>query len=148
MAKRRRYQGESRVRKFPGSGSTTRRVVPFLSSVLTRSWEIPHKRYYWGNLYSTPIRWGGSFATPRPLSLKKIEYLQNIQSTYRAALHDRTLKLGQWPSHTKPQSLVCGRRQIRKEVLFANRIAGRNQRNSPGRGGTYKRTEESKTSCT
>lgn len=46
------------------------------------------------------------------------------------------------------RAFLCGKRQIRKEVLFANRIAGRNQRNSPGRGGTYKRTEESKTSCT
>lgn len=44
------------------------------------------------------------------------------------------------------RSFLCGRRQIRKEVLFANRIAGRSGR-SPGKDGTYRRNEGSKITC-
>lgn len=41
----------------------------------------------------------------------------------------------------------CVRRRTRREVLFAKRVAGRNTRRSPGRGGTYHRSQESSWSC-
>lgn len=41
--------------------------------------------------------------------------------------------------------LFCQQRKVRKEVLFAKRVAGR--RRSPGRGGTYRRRAESQWRC-
>lgn len=40
---------------------------------------------------------------------------------------------------------ACARRHIRKQVLFAIRIAG--YKRSPGQGGHYRRTENSLTTC-
>jgi len=40
----------------------------------------------------------------------------------------------------------CSRREARREVLFAQRVAGRKGR-SPGRGGRYRRTAESYYRC-
>lgn len=42
---------------------------------------------------------------------------------------------------------VCARRARRREHLFRIQIAGRNRRRSPGRGGTYRRTLDSLTTC-
>lgn len=42
--------------------------------------------------------------------------------------------------------LTCARRSVRRSVLFARDIAGRRAR-SPGRGGTYRRTERSNYTC-
>lgn len=41
--------------------------------------------------------------------------------------------------------LFCQQRQVRKEVLFAKRVAG--LKRSPGRGGTYRRRQESRWGC-
>lgn len=41
----------------------------------------------------------------------------------------------------------CGSRLMRRGVLFANRIAGKNMRRSPGRGGGYKRNQMSEFGC-
>lgn len=43
--------------------------------------------------------------------------------------------------------IQCIGRKVRRNVLFANKIAGRNRRRSPGTGGTYRRTEQSKVGC-
>lgn len=40
---------------------------------------------------------------------------------------------------------VCRKRAVRQQVLFAKDVAGR--RRSPGRGGTYRRTERSNETC-
>lgn len=42
---------------------------------------------------------------------------------------------------------LCQRRSSRREQLFAMGIAGSGQRRSPGQGGSYKRTPNSKISC-
>lgn len=42
---------------------------------------------------------------------------------------------------------VCLRRARRREMLFKMRVAGKNLRKSPGKGGTYRRTEESEYTC-
>lgn len=41
----------------------------------------------------------------------------------------------------------CRSRLTRRGVLFANRIAGKNMRRSPGRGGGYKRNQLSEFGC-
>lgn len=41
----------------------------------------------------------------------------------------------------------CRSRLMRRGVLFANRIAGKNMRRSPGRGGGYKRNQLSEFGC-
>lgn len=43
------------------------------------------------------------------------------------------------------RTLVCQQRGVRKEVLFARRVAG--FRRSPGRGGGYRRRQESQYGC-
>lgn len=47
----------------------------------------------------------------------------------------------------KEQKTPCRSRKDRRRVMFAFHIAGKGLRNSPGKGGTYKRTELSKYSC-
>lgn len=47
---------------------------------------------------------------------------------------------------SQSRKTVCESRYQRQQVLFAKQIAGHKGR-SPGAGGTYKRTEESKVSC-
>lgn len=42
---------------------------------------------------------------------------------------------------------VCQARGLRRRILFGSRVAGRNIRRSPGRGGTYRRTADSSTTC-
>lgn len=42
---------------------------------------------------------------------------------------------------------VCQARSLRRRILFGSRVAGLNIRRSPGRGGTYRRTVDSNTSC-
>ena len=42
-------------------------------------------------------------------------------------------------------TLICHQRAVRREVLFARRVAG--YRRSPGRGGTYHRRPESQYGC-
>lgn len=50
-------------------------------------------------------------------------------------------------SYLNPERvLVCARRAVRREVLFALGIGG-HRRRSPGRGGGYRRTEESNWRC-
>lgn len=44
------------------------------------------------------------------------------------------------------RTLVCHQRQVRKEVLFARRVAGF-RRSAPGRGGSYRRRPESQYGC-
>jgi len=66
----------------------------------------------------------------------------------RAVLRQSRLRWGQLtaPSYRQPLKVLdCARRGIRREVLFARRVAGR--RASPGRGGTYRRRPESLYSC-
>lgn len=41
--------------------------------------------------------------------------------------------------------LVCARRKIRREVMFANRVAG--YKRSPGAGGSYRRSKNSSWRC-
>lgn len=41
----------------------------------------------------------------------------------------------------------CAKRKSRRKILFQMKIAGTNKRNSPGQGGTYKRTPESALPC-
>lgn len=48
---------------------------------------------------------------------------------------------------TPADHIHCIKRQIRRSILFSNKIAGKHQKRSPGRGGTYNRTEESKLGC-
>lgn len=48
---------------------------------------------------------------------------------------------------TPADHIHCIKRQVRRSILFSNRIAGHNKHKSPGRGGTYKRTAESKLGC-
>lgn len=43
------------------------------------------------------------------------------------------------------RTLVCQQRGVRREVLFAKRVAG--FRRSPGRGGGYRRRPESQYGC-
>jgi len=66
----------------------------------------------------------------------------------RAVLRQSRLKYGSLTSlsYRAPfKTLECARRGIRREVLFARRIAGR--RRSPGRGGSYRRRPESLFAC-
>jgi len=41
----------------------------------------------------------------------------------------------------------CLRRKARRQVLFALGVSGRNKRRSPGRGGSYRRTQSSSWRC-
>lgn len=41
----------------------------------------------------------------------------------------------------------CIRRKLRRQALFAFKVAGRNRRRSPGRGGSYRRNQSSSWRC-
>lgn len=45
------------------------------------------------------------------------------------------------------QIRICRARRLRKAILFALKVAGKNRRRSPGRGGGYKRSEYSNIKC-
>jgi len=47
----------------------------------------------------------------------------------------------------KASHSVCGKRSVRRTMLFVNGVAGFGKRRSPGRGGTYYRSSESETTC-
>lgn len=49
--------------------------------------------------------------------------------------------------HTPADEERCSHRKARRSNLFRIGIAGLNKRNSPGSGGTYHRTEDSKKGC-
>lgn len=67
-------------------------------------------------------------------------------------LYPKALSLFQTNSKTdqtkkaKPFS-ICEKRHNRRKVLFQMRIAGTGKRKSPGKGGTYQRTELSNLGC-
>lgn len=81
-----------------------------------------------------------------------------VRSTLPSILHAPVMaptlapvvQLGQASRNTKtikPGHAHCHKRAARRSTLFALDIAGANQRNSPGKGGTYHRTAESSKPC-
>lgn len=77
--------------------------------------------------------------------------LLGIRAAYRANTLDvqtipRGIRFGV-PDFVPAVKSVCQSRATRRRILFGSRVAGPNKRLSPGRGGTYKRTVDSETSC-
>lgn len=139
MARRRRLKGDHR--------STVRRDVPLSSRRLSRR-DLTAVNYYGRksdyraanyNAARTPFRYLPS-KPPLQIQVLKSGPDQNYPRVVLAPW-------AQSVSAVKRGALVCGRRQIRREVLFANKISGRNLRRSPGRGGAYRRTEGSNITC-
>jgi len=67
-------------------------------------------------------------------------------------LYSPAALLGQ-PQETAPNNRLrpghehCHKRKARRQILFSMNIAGKNKTLSPGKGGTYHRTEESRLPC-
>jgi len=65
-------------------------------------------------------------------------------------LYHPAVQLGQ-PQETAKRIPVghthCAKRKARRGVLFSQNIAGRNKTLSPGKGGSYRRTAESRLPC-
>lgn len=77
---------------------------------------------------------------------RTMDAVAGVTRTDRARVVPGRLEVNAKTSLTS-KVLHCLGRKIRKEVLFANLIAGKDKRRSPGKGGGYQRTTWSRIKC-
>lgn len=120
---------------------------PDPTTELYRSYVAPYSRARSGH-------WDGvlSWKTPsRPLQRPAAQrrFFPSGTPRQRVTPRPRPLPVSPWGLQIRLPGRVffCVRRKIRREVLFGLGISGHNKRKSPGRGGSYRRTQSSSYRC-
>lgn len=81
----------------------------------------------------------------RPLPPARLPLIASRLAKARIAQFERSWREFRLLPRLSPNDKACIRRRVRKQVLFASRVAGRKR--SPGRGGTYHRKLDSLYRC-
>lgn len=137
MSRRSRKRARTKVSMY-------RRDMPLSASRIDgRRRYFSESREYRSRPYQAPAwtpRYKLSIPTKPPLPYSLVVPGSNISTNWSSI---EPMGFGQKDIR---RAVVCIRRVVRKQVLFANRVAGRSGR-SPGKHGTYRRNEGSNIIC-